>query len=99
MTTNTAKQSIGDAIADLTGHHEEAIARRFKAPIEDLDGAKFVRAALFGRFLSEGGTEDDAYSRVMNMRQREVTDAFAPEREELADEPVSDEGKFSTLDD
>jgi hypothetical protein len=79
--------SVTEVVESLTGHDELAIEKQFGKPVEELGGAKFIRALLFGHFLHAGIEAKAAHKQVMNMTQAAVGEYFRDEEDDDAGTP------------
>lgn len=79
------------AMFDLTGFDEVAIARSFKRPLGDLRAEPFqmLRALAFVQARRDGMKDSEAYTYAMGLTIREVSDLYADPAPATAD----DEGK------
>lgn len=80
--------SVTEVVESLTGYDEAAIEKNFGAAVEQLQGAKFIRALLFGHFLHQGVEAKNAHKQVMAMTQAAVGEYFRDE-EDTPDAPIA----------
>ncbi|HEY1178609.1 MAG TPA: hypothetical protein VGF17_20840 [Phytomonospora sp.] len=84
MTTDS-KPTYTESVEALTGFDEIAIAKKFGAQFDDLQGSMNLRALVFIEQRRAGVDEKAAYDGVMSLPLRDVKDHFSAETDNEVD--------------